>query len=88
MCLWCVCDVVFGVWCACDVVFGVWSVATLKRFIVTPAVCPRLFEFLTTLTFGALRKNHTVSRALEVIEKAHKTETKRTRRPRAVSNVP
>ena len=46
MCLWCVCDVVFGVWCACDVVFGVWSVATLKRFIVTPAVCPRLFEFL------------------------------------------
>ena len=42
MCLWCVCDVVFGVWCACDVVFGVWSVATLKRFIVTPAVLSAL----------------------------------------------
>ena len=27
-----------------------------KRFAATPAVCPRLFEFLTTLTFGALRK--------------------------------
>ena len=32
-----------------------------KRFAVTPAVCPRLFEFLTTLTFGALRENHIVS---------------------------
>ena len=76
-------------WCACVVVFGVWSVAILKRFIVTPAVCPRLFEFLTTWTFGALRKNHIVSRAHEVIEnKTHKTETKKTSRPRAVSNVP
>ena len=27
-----------------------------KRFIVTPAGCPRLYEILTTLTFGALRK--------------------------------
>ena len=28
-----------------------------KRVIFTPAVCPLLFEFLTTLTFEALRKN-------------------------------
>ena len=32
-----------------------------KRFVVTPAVYPRLFEILTTLTFGALRKNHIVT---------------------------
>ena len=38
-----------------------------KRVTVTPAVCPRLFEMLTTLTFGALRRNHTVSTAFATI---------------------
>ena len=36
---------------------------------VTPAVCPRLFEFLTTLTFGAQRRHHIVSTAFETIAK-------------------
>ena len=36
------------------------------------AVCPRLFEILTTLTFGALRKNHIVSPTVEDITKKHK----------------
>ena len=31
------------------------------RVKVTPVVFPRLFEFLTTLTFGALRRSHIVS---------------------------
>ena len=35
-----------------------------KRFVVTPAVYPRVFEILTTLTFGALCKNHIVSRVV------------------------
>ena len=39
------------------------------RVIVTPVVCPRLFEILTTLTLGALRRNHIVSTALETIAK-------------------
>ena len=36
------------------------------------AVCPRLFEILTTLTFGTLRKNHIVSPTIEDITKNHK----------------
>ena len=45
MCLWCACDVVSGVWCGvlwCVVVLLWWSVATLKRYIVTPAVLSAL----------------------------------------------
>ena len=57
-------------WCdvCCDVVV-VWPAAMLMGVMVTPAVCPRLFEFLTTLTFGALRKNHIVSTTFEDIAK-------------------
>ena len=51
---------------------------------VTPVVCPRLFEFLTTLTVGAQRRNHTVSTAFETITK--KTETVKARCPHAISN--
>ena len=40
-----------------------------ERFIVTPVVCPRLLEFLTTLTFGALHRSHLVSIASETIAK-------------------
>ena len=36
---------------------------------VTPAVCPRLFEFLTTLTLGALGRNHIVSTVFGSIAK-------------------
>ena len=36
------------------------------------AVCPRLFEILTTLTCGALHKNHIVSPRFEDIIKKHK----------------
>ena len=61
--------------------------ATAKRVTVTAAACPRLFEILTMLTFGAQRKNHTVSTALEAIKKTRETERKKTSRPRAVSNV-
>ena len=35
----------------------------------SPVVCLRLFESLTALTFGALRKNHIVSTAFETVEK-------------------
>ena len=52
-----------------------WSLATLKRVTVTPAVSPRLFEFFTTLTLEALRKNHIVATACETIAKKN-TETK------------
>ena len=53
------------------------------------AVCPRWFEMLTTLTFGALRKNHFVSTAFETIAKTNnaKDRNKKKRCPRAVSNV-
>ena len=37
--------------------------------LVTPAVYPRVFEILTTLTFGALRKNLNVSPTFEDIQK-------------------
>ena len=40
-----------------------------KRFIVTPLLCPRLYEFLTTLTCGALRKTHILSTAFDVEKK-------------------
>ena len=45
------------------------------------AVCPRLFEFLTTLTFGALRKNHIVSTALETVAKKNKRIRQKQRKP-------
>ena len=35
----------------------------------TPAASPRLFEFLTTLTFGTLRSNHFVLTAFETTAK-------------------
>ena len=38
---------------------------TFYKVMVTPAVCPRLFVFLTTLTFGALRRTTLVSTAFE-----------------------
>ena len=82
--LWCVvacvvvcCALCCVVVCCCVVVM--WSAATLMRVMVTPAVCPRLFEFLTALPLGALRKNHFVSTEFETITK------KKARRPRAVS---
>ena len=73
LCVVC-CVVCCGVCFVVGVVVGVvvcvvWPVATIKRFIVTPAVCPPLFEFLTTLTFGALCKNHFVSTTFEAITK-------------------
>ena len=42
---------------------------------VTLAVCPLLFEFLTTLTFGAQRGNHSVSTAFETMAETN-TETR------------
>ena len=43
--------------------------ATSQRAMVTPAVCPRLFEFLTTLTFRAMGRNHIGSTPHETIAK-------------------
>ena len=60
-------------------------VATFKRVTVILAVCQRLFEILTTLTFGAQRRNNIVSTALETVSK--KTEMKKARCPRAISNL-
>ena len=58
--------------------------ATFKRgHVVTPAVCPRLFEVLTTLTLGALRNNHTVSTAFENI-----VQKKKKKQGRLVVHVP
>ena len=42
---------------------------TSLRVMVTLAVGPRMFEFLTMLTFGALRRNHIVSTEFETIAK-------------------
>ena len=55
------------------------------RVMVTPAVYPRWFELLTTLTFRALGRNHIVSIAFETIAK--KRETKKARCPREISNL-
>ena len=63
------------------------SFATLMRFMVTPVVCPRLFEFHTTLTYGAQRRNHVVTTPLETIAKKTNTETRKARCPRAISNL-
>ena len=49
-----------------------------KRVTVTPAVCPRSFEFLTTLTFGALRRNHIVPTGFETIAKKKKRKHRNT----------
>ena len=62
--------------------------ATFKRVMVSPAVCPRLFEFLTTLTFGQ-RGDRTVSKAFETIDKKiTNTETRKAPYPHATSNLP
>ena len=45
-----------------------------KRVVVPPAVCPRLFEFFTVLTFGAQRRNHIESAAFETITKKRDRE--------------
>ena len=50
--------------------------ATFKRVTVTPAICPRLFEILMMLIFGALRRNHIVSTALETIAKKNRNKKK------------
>ena len=42
------------------------------KFVVAPAVYPRVFEILTTLKFGALRTKHIVSTAFETITKKRK----------------
>ena len=62
---------VLVVWCVlrCDVVLLLWSVATCERVMVTPAVCPRMFEFLATLIVGAQRENHIVSTVFETMAK-------------------
>ena len=39
-----------------------------------PVVSPRLFEILTTRTFGALRRNHIVSTAFETIAKKNRSK--------------
>ena len=58
--LWCCCCVVVLLWC-CVVVLWCGLRLHSKRFFVAPAVYPRVFEILTTSTFGALRKYHNVS---------------------------
>ena len=58
--LWCA---VVLLWCCCG------CYVILKRVMVTPPVCPRLVENLTTLTFGALRRSHVVSTAFETVAK-------------------
>ena len=50
-----------------------------KRFIVTPVVCPRLFEIITTLTSRALRRNHIVPSASVATKK--KRTRQRQRKP-------
>ena len=43
------------------------SFGYIQEVMVTSAVCPRLFECLTTSTFGAQSRNHIVSTAFETI---------------------
>ena len=61
------------------------------RVLVTPAVSPRVFEILTTLTFGALRKKITLCqqdlRPSQKKTRKKKTRTMKPRRPRVVSNI-
>ena len=51
----------------------------LSEVSFTPALSPRLFEFLTTLTCGARRRSHVVSTAVETVAKK-KTQTQRKRK--------
>ena len=51
------------------------------RVLVTPAVYPRVFEILTTLKFGALRKTHIASTAFEDITKKMKPHRPRVVKP-------
>ena len=57
--------------------------------LVTPAVYPRVFEILTTLTIGALRKKVTVChRHSRTSQQKQKQKKKmKPRSPRVVSNV-
>ena len=59
--------VALAVVCVLCVVCCVLCCDPSKRFMVTPVVRPRLFELLAALTFGALRRNHTVSAAFETV---------------------
>ena len=56
-------------WCPDDIGRDTWRRRAFERAMVTPAVCPRLFEFLTSLTFRAVGRNHIVSTPLETIAK-------------------
>ena len=80
-CAWC--DVI---WCGVvrrgDIIW-----LPLRRSRVTPAVCPRLFEILTTLTFRALGKTSHCVKPVDPIDKKKKTETGKARCPQAISNV-
>ena len=68
--LWCV------LWICCCVVFWL-----PLRVTVTPVVCQRLFEFLTTLTFRALGRNHIVSTAFETIAKKKEKQDRNKENP-------
>ena len=57
---------VVTVWCMYSKQMWRHHLATFKKVIVTPAL---IFEFVTTLTYGALRINHIVSTAFETIAK-------------------
>ena len=51
---------------------------------ITSAVCPRLFEFLTTLTFGAQRQK---SVCQQLFRPPKQKETRKARCPHAISNL-
>ena len=86
--VWCVVCAVCGVWCmesvccvvcVCCVCCGVVCDNSSKRFMVTPVVYPRVFEFVPSLTTGTLRKNHIVSTTFGAITKTKKKRISRQR---------
>ena len=62
------------------------SFGYLQEVMLTPVVCPRLFEILTTLKFAAHHRNHIVSRAFETVEKNTETGTARCQHQQCIMN--
>ena len=63
--------VVLLLWC------GLWC-GLVRGFLVTPVVCPRVFEILTTLTFGAYQKtkNNETSSSTSMCHEVSRTQPK------------
>ena len=87
MCIGVVRCVAVAVAVALAVVCCVVCCDTSKRFTVTPVLYSRVFEILSALTFGALRKKKHCVNSVRDHRKKKGKRTMKPRRPRVVSHV-